>query len=128
MCFGRGFAFGGLMLLCWATVAIVVAALTTWWVLLALLPLLMMMSGMAMMGTMARSAGGDPRAGPWGRCSAWFTPTRKEEVGSVRGGLDSRREERRETPTEILERRFAEGAISPEEYNKRREIIARASR
>ena len=119
MCFGRGFAFGGLMLLCWATVVIVVAALTTWWVLLALLPLLMMMSGMAMMGTMARSAGGDPRAGPRGWCSGWF---------GARGGLDSRREERRETPTEILERRFAEGAISPEEYQERREVIARSSR
>jgi uncharacterized membrane protein len=46
----------------------------------------------------------------------------------VRGGLDGRREERRETPTEILDRRFAEGAISPEEYNERREVIAHASR
>jgi hypothetical protein len=70
------------MLLCWATVAIVVAALTTWWVLLALFPLLMMMSGMAMMGTMARSAGTDPRAGPWGRCAGWFVPTDREEVGN----------------------------------------------
>ena len=82
MLFRPGFRFGGLMLLCWATLAIVVAALTTWWVLLALLPLLLMMSGMAMMGTMARSAGTDPRAGPWGWCAAWFGPTRREEVGS----------------------------------------------
>ena len=73
--------FGVLMFLCWATVAVVVAALTTWWVaLLALLPLLMMGSGMAVMGTMARSAGTDPRAGPWGWWSAWFAPTGKEEV------------------------------------------------
>ena len=49
-------------------------------------------------------------------------------VWIARGGLDSRREERRETPTEILERRFAEGAISSEEYNERREIIAHSSR
>lgn len=49
-------------------------------------------------------------------------------VWIARGGLGSRREERRETPTEILERRFAEGAISPEEYNERREIIERSSR
>ena len=49
-------------------------------------------------------------------------------VWIVRGGLDSRREGRRETPTEILERRFAEGAISSEEYNERREIIAHGSR
>lgn len=74
--------FGILMFLCWATVALVVAALTTWWILLALLPLLMMASGMAMMGTMARSAGTDPRAGPWGWCATWFAPTRTEEVGN----------------------------------------------
>lgn len=49
-------------------------------------------------------------------------------VWIARGGLDSRRQGRRETPTEILERRFAEGAISPEEYNERREIIAHTSR
>lgn len=49
-------------------------------------------------------------------------------VWIARGGLDSRREGRRETPTEILERRFAEGAISPEEYNERREIISHTSR
>jgi hypothetical protein len=82
MWFRPGFLFGGLMLLCWPTVAIVVAALTTWWVLLALLPLLMMGSGMAMMGMMARSAGTDPRAGLWGWCAAWFAPARREEVGS----------------------------------------------
>ena len=70
------------MLLCWATVAIVVAALTTWWVLLALLPPLMMMSGMAMMGTMARSAGTDPTAGPWGWCAGWFARTDRGEVGN----------------------------------------------
>ena len=49
-------------------------------------------------------------------------------VWIARGGLDSRREGRRETPAEILERRFAEGAISPEEYKERREIIAHTSR
>jgi hypothetical protein len=78
MWFRPGFLFGGLMLLCWATVAIVVAVLTTWWVLLV--PLLMMGSGMAMMGVMARSAGTDPRAGLWGWCAAWFAPARREEV------------------------------------------------
>jgi putative membrane protein len=35
---------------------------------------------------------------------------------------------RRETPTEILDRRFAEGAISPEEYHERQEVIAHSSR
>ena len=82
MWFRPGFRFGGLMLLCWAMVAVVAAALTTWWVVLALVPLAMMMSGIGMMGTMARSAGDDPRAGPWGWCSAWFGPRRREEVGS----------------------------------------------
>lgn len=91
MWFRHGFGFGGLMLLSWATIAIVVAALTTWWVLLALLPLLMMMSGMAMMGTMARAVGSDPRAGLWGWCTAWFAPTRREEVeGEPRVGHSSR--------------------------------------
>ena len=32
--------------------------------------------------------------------------------------------ERKETPSEILERRFAEGAISVEDYHQRREVIA----
>ena len=82
MWFRPGLLFGGLMLLCWATVAVVVAALTTWWVLLALLPLLMTGIGMAMMGTMARSAGTDPKAGLWGWCAAWFAPARREEVGN----------------------------------------------
>ena len=81
MWFRSGFVFGGLVLLCWATVAIVVAAFTTWWVLFALLPLLMM-SGMRMMGMMARSAGVGSRAGPWGWCAGWFTPTQKEEGGT----------------------------------------------
>ena len=91
MWFRPGFVFGGLMLLCWATVAIVVATLTTWWVLFALLPLLMMMTGMAMMGLMARSAGTDPRSRPWGWCAAWFAPARREDVRSEpRAGHSSR--------------------------------------
>jgi putative membrane protein len=36
--------------------------------------------------------------------------------------------ERRETPSEILERRFAEGAISVEDYHQRREVIAGRAR
>ena len=31
--------------------------------------------------------------------------------------------ERKETPSEILERRFAEGSISVEDYHQRREVI-----
>ena len=45
-------------------------------------------------------------------------------VWLVRGGFDGRREERRETPTEILDRRFAEGAITAEDYHERRKVIA----
>ena len=82
MWFRSGFLFGGLMLLCWAMIAIVVAALTSWWVLLALVPLVMMLSGMAMMGTVARSARDDGRRGPWAWCAPWFSSTGREEVGS----------------------------------------------
>lgn len=32
-------------------------------------------------------------------------------------------DERRETPLEILERRFAEGAMSADEYHERREVM-----
>lgn len=81
MWFGSRFLFGGVMLLCWATVAIVFAALTSWWVLLALVPLVML-SGMAMVGTMARSMRDGARGGPGGWCAAWFTPACREEVGS----------------------------------------------
>lgn len=48
-------------------------------------------------------------------------------VWAVRGGFDGWREGRRETPTEILDRRFAEGAISAEDYNERRKIISHSS-
>ena len=73
MCFGRGLPVAGFMLLCWATIAFVVAALTTWWILLALIPMAMMASGMAMMGTMARSAGKDGSAWPWRWCGMGST-------------------------------------------------------
>jgi putative membrane protein len=33
----------------------------------------------------------------------------------------------RESPVEILERRFAEGAISPEEYRARRQVLVNGS-
>ncbi|MCD6016105.1 MAG: hypothetical protein K0R88_2189 [Solirubrobacterales bacterium] len=48
-------------------------------------------------------------------------------VWLVRGGFDGRRERREQsrmpTAIEILERRFAEGAISVDEYRERREVI-----
>ena len=49
-------------------------------------------------------------------------------VWLVRGGFDGSRGGRRETPTEILDRRFAEGEISAEEYRERRQVIANSSR
>ena len=41
----------------------------------------------------------------------------------IRGAVGSRPEERRESPTEILERRFAEGAVSVEDYRARRKVL-----
>jgi putative membrane protein len=44
-------------------------------------------------------------------------------VWLVRGGFEGRRERRNATPIELLERRFAEGAISVEDYRARREVL-----
>ena len=45
-------------------------------------------------------------------------------VWFVRGGGSGwPREGRSESPLEILDRRFAEGALSPEEYRERREVM-----
>lgn len=41
----------------------------------------------------------------------------------IRGAVGGPAEERRETPTEVLERRFAEGAISAEDYRARRAVL-----
>lgn len=49
-------------------------------------------------------------------------------VWLARGGFDGWRGGRRETPTEILERRFAEGAISVDDYYERREVIGNGTR
>ena len=55
-------------------------------------------------------------------------------VWLIRGGFDARPgwrteapggiPERRETPTELLERRFAEGTITVEDYRERRQVLA----
>ena len=45
----------------------------------------------------------------------------------IRGPVGVRPEERRETATEVLERRFAEGAISVEDYRARREVLGNGS-
>lgn len=49
-------------------------------------------------------------------------------VWLVRGGFEGRREGRRETAAEILDRRFAEGEIDAEDYRERRQVIANSSR
>jgi uncharacterized membrane protein len=44
--------------------------------------------------------------------------------GTVRGGWAvSEAPVNKETPVEILERRFAEGAITPDDYRARREVL-----
>jgi uncharacterized membrane protein len=108
--FRRAIPFVGLAAVA-AAVVIAVAALTTWWVLLALIPLVMMVGCMAMMAAM-------PSMDAW-RPQGW---------GAGMMGFDGWLGRRRETPTEILERRFAEGAISVEDYRERREVIAGARR
>ena len=93
-----------------AAVVIAVAALTTWWVLLALIPL-MMVGCMATMSAMMPSM------------DAW-----RERWGGMMGFDGWRGRRREETPIEILERRFAEGAISVEDYHERRKVIAGGAR
>ena len=41
----------------------------------------------------------------------------------VRGGFERRSGPRTEAPVDVLERRFAEGAISVDEYQTRRELL-----
>ena len=49
-------------------------------------------------------------------------------VWLARGGFEDRRAGREVTPTEILDRRFAEGAISTEDYRERREFLETGTR
>jgi putative membrane protein len=48
-------------------------------------------------------------------------------VWLIRGSVDRRPERRNESPTEVLERRFAEGAISVEDYRARREVLVNSA-
>jgi len=48
-------------------------------------------------------------------------------VWLVRGGLTPDRGSRAETALEVLDRRLADGSISPEEYAERRKILTGAS-
>ena len=49
-------------------------------------------------------------------------------VWLVRGASDWGRAARRESPIEILDRRFAEGVISADEYHERREVMTSGAR
>ena len=49
-------------------------------------------------------------------------------AGLLRATLDGRRHSERETPGDILDRRFAEGAISADDYYERREVLENGSR
>ena len=44
-------------------------------------------------------------------------------VWLVRGGFDHRSQRQEETALRVLDRRFAEGAISADDYHERREIL-----
>ena len=44
-------------------------------------------------------------------------------VWLIRGSASRRQEDRAESPTEVLDRRFAEGAMSVEDYRQRREVL-----
>jgi putative membrane protein len=44
-------------------------------------------------------------------------------VWLARGGFEGWRERRSDTPTEVLERRFADGAISVDDYRARRKAL-----
>ena len=48
-------------------------------------------------------------------------------VWLVRGASPGWRSGRPDTPLEILERRFAEGAITADEYHERRQVLTRSS-
>jgi putative membrane protein len=49
-------------------------------------------------------------------------------VWLIRAAFDRRPGPRSESPTEVLERRFAEGAISVEDYRERREVLGNGNR
>jgi putative membrane protein len=49
-------------------------------------------------------------------------------VWLARGGFDGWRGGRRQTPLEVLEQRFAEGAISIEDYHERRDVLEAGTR
>jgi uncharacterized membrane protein len=84
--------------------ALVIPVAATWgWAIGTVVCMLMM--GVMMFAMMGHGRARDSRPRSW---SDWSSGSR------------------RETATEVLERRFAEGEISVEEYRERREILANA--
>lgn len=47
-------------------------------------------------------------------------------VWLIRNGIDRRPTLHEQTAVEILDRRFAEGAISPDDYHERKSVLTRA--
>jgi len=45
-------------------------------------------------------------------------------VWLIRNGTEPQQRQPKETALTILDRRFAEGAVSPEEYRQRRDVLA----
>ena len=45
----------------------------------------------------------------------------------IRGAVGGQPQERKESPLDVLERRFAEGGISVEDYRARREVLGNGS-
>ena len=92
-------------------VSIPLAVSSGWWIAMPVCMLMMMVMMFAMMGHGRAKGGG---AGWWsGRWpgSGEETPIQSEE-----------------TPIEVLDRRFAEGEISVEDYRQRRDTLAHAAR
>lgn len=87
-------------------VTIPLAVGSGWWIAMPVCMLMMMMMMFAMMG----HGGAKNRAERWWS-SRWPGP--REEAPAERG----------ETPIDVLDRRFAEGEISLEDYRERREAL-----
>jgi uncharacterized membrane protein len=112
---GRHFSWSSVALCCLIVVGAVLAlafgfGLAPWVILMGAFCFLMMGSMLWMMvgmGTHSSMHGTE-------RHSGWWDP-------------EERRVDTEKRPLEILERRFAEGAISPDDYQARREILVNGS-
>ncbi len=92
-------------------VNIPLAVSSGWWIAMPVCMLMMMVMMFAMMGHGSAKGGG----------ARWWSgrwPGPREEAPS----------EREDTPIDVLDRRFAEGEISVEDYRERRETLTNATR